>query len=464
MFAKVAKTQTKAGEVSASGPTPLRSTLEGHRLGYDPVEQEAAPENTTARAAPSWDFGKTPLFPPDRAYRPQPSSRLAATPLPGIIQAKLPVGQVNDPLEHEANRVADQVMRMTTPAPPVTPSRLRISRKCAAEEDGLVQPKSAEAGVDAVGPAPAIVHEVVQSPGRPLDLATRNFFEPRFGHDLSSVRVHTDAQADASAQAIKAIAYTVGRNIVFGAGQFAPHQSDGRKLIAHELAHVVQQHRPEDARAGQGNCGKDAEDSAHSIGSGIAPMVRTGAVLGAVQRQPSAVPIAGPAAQKKSRLIRIERYWHSPSARAFFADGSNEEVTFVDTSSLDGDSRPEGTLETVVNLTIDRSSPIRPHVELASGTSGSGVRVVTRLSPADRISRLPAKVRGEVSEAFLGDTENESDPETMEFTADMGERLKETSGTTKIEMEGRDPATVATMEAVDQWVTKQKSSWTNWVR
>lgn len=88
---------------------------------------------------------------------------------------------------------------------------------------------------------PPIVHEVLRSPGQPLDSATRAFFEPRFGHDFSRVRVHTDDRAAESAESVSALAYTVGRDIVFGAGQFAPSTSAGRKLLAHELTHVGQQ-------------------------------------------------------------------------------------------------------------------------------------------------------------------------------------------------------------------------------
>jgi hypothetical protein len=116
-----------------------------------------------------------------------------------------------------------------------------------------------------------------------------------------------------------------------------------------------------------------------------------------------------------------------------------------------------GAYEKVVGLTIDRSSPIRPHVEFAPHSSGSKVKVVTRLSPADRISKMPANMRGELSESFLGDSENESNPQTMEFAADMGDRLKDTRGTTKIEMKGRDPATLARIKTVDQWVGDQQS-------
>lgn len=89
--------------------------------------------------------------------------------------------------------------------------------------------------------APPIVHEVLRSPGQPLDPTTRAFMEPRFGHDFSAVRVHADLQAAESARAVNALAYTVGRDVTFGPGQYAPGTSAGRRLIAHELAHVVQQ-------------------------------------------------------------------------------------------------------------------------------------------------------------------------------------------------------------------------------
>ncbi len=88
---------------------------------------------------------------------------------------------------------------------------------------------------------PPIVHEVLRSPGQPLDEATRAFMEPRFGHDLSRVRVHTNAKAAESARAVNALAYTVGRDVVFGSGQFAPGTVAGQRLLAHELTHVVQQ-------------------------------------------------------------------------------------------------------------------------------------------------------------------------------------------------------------------------------
>jgi outer membrane protein OmpA-like peptidoglycan-associated protein len=88
---------------------------------------------------------------------------------------------------------------------------------------------------------PPIVHEVLRSSGQRLAPETRAFMEPRFGRDFSQVRVHADARAAASARAVNALAYTVGTSIVFGQGRYAPGNSQGRRLLAHELSHVLQQ-------------------------------------------------------------------------------------------------------------------------------------------------------------------------------------------------------------------------------
>ena len=104
-------------------------------------------------------------------------------------------------------------------------------------------PKLSRMTAFAAGPvhAPPLVHDVLHSSAQPLDASTRSMMEPRFGQDFSQVRVHTDSRAAESAQAVNALAYTVGRDIVFGAGQYAPQSSPGRNLLAHELTHVVQQ-------------------------------------------------------------------------------------------------------------------------------------------------------------------------------------------------------------------------------
>jgi hypothetical protein len=161
----------------------------------------------------------------------------------GFVQAKLTVGAVNDPLEHEADAAADRVMRMDDPGISLS-SGPTLSRECATcEEEGKagnpLRRDVASGGMDGAV-APPIVHDVLNSPGRPLDPATHDFMSSRFGADFGEVRIHTDAHAARSAKAVNARAYAVGRDIVFASGQYDPGGERGRRLLAHELAHVVQ--------------------------------------------------------------------------------------------------------------------------------------------------------------------------------------------------------------------------------
>lgn len=124
--------------------------------------------------------------------------------------------------------------RQTVPAPAVPPSSFSPLAR-----PGL-QRKIANQANDRTS-IPSIVHEVLRSPGQPLDPVTRAFMEPRFGHDFSQVRVHSDERAAESARAVNALAYAVGPNVVFETGRYRPETADGRSLLAHELAHVRQQ-------------------------------------------------------------------------------------------------------------------------------------------------------------------------------------------------------------------------------
>lgn len=175
------------------------------------------------------DFARIPVSPPNA----------------DALQTKLVINKPGDEYEQEADRVADQVMRRPDP---------KLQRACAcggecpkcqteppSQGHAPLQTKrlgSSDFGQTAV---PPIVHEVLRSPCRPLDAATRNFMEPRFGHDFSQVKVHTDAKAAESARTVNALAYTVGRDIIFAARQYEPLTREGQRLLAHELTHVVQQ-------------------------------------------------------------------------------------------------------------------------------------------------------------------------------------------------------------------------------
>lgn len=143
------------------------------------------------------------------------------------LQRKLIIGASNDPLEQEADRVAEQVLA-TSANPAVggtTPSIQRHAWRLSEQSEE----------------APDSVNRVLGSSGRALDTPLRKEMESRFNHDFSQVRVHRGSVAEQSAREVKAHAYTVGHNIIFGAGQFAPETHQGRRLIAHELTHVVQQ-------------------------------------------------------------------------------------------------------------------------------------------------------------------------------------------------------------------------------
>jgi hypothetical protein len=198
------------------------------------TDQMGMPSRKAAQIR-AWNFATTPEFALAQASRYQASSLL--------VQPKLAIGKVNDPLEHEANFIADRVMRMNVPQLSITGRAPKITRKCAVCKEEEQSPESKAAGMAETGACetPDVVHEVLRSHGQPLDPSTRAFFEPRFGHDFSQVRVHADEKAAASAHAVGALAYTVGPNIVFGEGQFAPERIFGKKLLTHELAHVVQQ-------------------------------------------------------------------------------------------------------------------------------------------------------------------------------------------------------------------------------
>ena len=129
-----------------------------------------------------------------------------------------------------------------------------------------------------VGPTsvPPVVRDVLRSPGRPLDTTTRSFMEPRFGHDFGRVRVHADTKAAESARAVNALAYVVGQHAVFGAGQYAPGTGSGQRLLAHELAHVVQQGGHEETAGPQENLRvSDAKGKAERDADTLADRVLT---------------------------------------------------------------------------------------------------------------------------------------------------------------------------------------------
>jgi hypothetical protein len=179
----------------------------------------------------------------------RPAANLTAL---GPIQTRLAVQKQGDACEREADRLSEHVMRSGGTDQRAAP--LQTSRAPPA------------AGSDHVG-APSVVRDVLQSPGQPMDPATRAFVEPRFGHDFGRIRVHSDDKAAASARSVNALAFASGRHLVFGAGQYAPDTGPGRRLLAHELIHSLQQ-------------GMGAQSPAPSIDGAAAPLVQRQVAVG----------------------------------------------------------------------------------------------------------------------------------------------------------------------------------------
>lgn len=164
----------------------------------------------------------------------------------------LVIGAANDPLESEADRIAGQALAGPAAAP-ATAGPVRVQR--------------AAQGGSGAGTAPASVARVLAGGSQALAAPVRHDMQQRFGHDFSGVAVHTGPEAEASARDVGAEAYTVGRHIVFGAGQFAPATGAGRQLLAHELAHVLQQGAGVVRRKLRANKPKDMID--HPTGKGV---------------------------------------------------------------------------------------------------------------------------------------------------------------------------------------------------
>ena len=205
-----------------------------HGLNRIPMPYPAAGLSSRGRTGPNG------LGADDRG-----GQRAAAAAAVGPIQTKLTINAPGDVYEQEADRVAAQVMRM--PAP-------RLQRACACDgtlpaskagQPGgrmeALQTKQVQAGGQGLTAAPAGFHAAMAAAGRPLESGTRRFMESRFGHDFGSVRVHTDAAASRMNEALGARAFAYGSDIYFDSGEYRTHSGEGRRLLAHELTHVIQQ-------------------------------------------------------------------------------------------------------------------------------------------------------------------------------------------------------------------------------
>ena len=159
-----------------------------------------------------------------------------------FFQPKLTINNPGDQYEKEANDMADKVMRMGQPFIQTKPLPITsVQRKCArCEEEKKAQRKELNGNEITDHSFESYISNINGS-GQSLSNEIRNFYEPRFGYDFSDVKVHTDSIAAKSAQSINAQAYTSGNNIVFNSGQYSPNTDSGKRLLGHELTHVLQQ-------------------------------------------------------------------------------------------------------------------------------------------------------------------------------------------------------------------------------
>jgi hypothetical protein len=209
-------------------PDPAFARARSLAVQVQQADSPQGPPGPPVLSGPRFDFERIPILPP-------------------VVQRKPAISSPGDPHEREADEVAEQVMQMQDGALRAThaaPGGV-IQRACAACEDedrgATIQRKwirsvTAEEGLD----ADAAVRGAERG-GQPLPEGARLFMERRFGYDFSRVRVHADAEAASAAHAVRARAYTSGRDIVFGSGEYAPETAEGKHLLAHELTHVVQQ-------------------------------------------------------------------------------------------------------------------------------------------------------------------------------------------------------------------------------
>lgn len=239
--------QVKATSIPASPFAPVPSGVFQHRSANQAGPAAAPPSAQEALHSPG-----RPRF--ERDF----SCVRVRTIAPEPIQAKLTIGHPGDKYEQEADRVADLVTRMPEPrtlggtAVSGQAQRSSIQRLCPESEEGVRgQPGADEeeviltrqAGGHTLRVGPSLQARIHSLGGdrQPLPQSVRDFFEPRFGYDFSQVRVHAGGQAAEAARAVNARAFTLGRDIILGAGEYSPRTTAGRELLAHELTHVVQQ-------------------------------------------------------------------------------------------------------------------------------------------------------------------------------------------------------------------------------
>lgn len=222
---------------------------------------------------------------------------------------------------------------VSAPAPAIRPGgRSPIAVRAVGTPRFAVPPVAAPLRPTAAATAPAHVHDVLRDGGRPLEAGPRTDLERQIGHDLSRVRIHTDARAAASARAVGARAYAVGRHVVFGAGEFAPALTTGRQLLAHEVVHTLQQRQAAATPAGTLRVAarhEPAEREADRIAHTGAQTVAAPVAVTATPLQLAAQPAPGGGAARQ-RLEQAARLLQQTSAGPALLNGLVESRTLIE--------------------------------------------------------------------------------------------------------------------------------------
>lgn len=248
-----------------------------HQLAKQTKQKEQPknpPSSSPSQKTPAERATTHPILRLQRALGNQAVQRMVNS---GQIQTKLAIGQPGDVYEQEADRMAQQVI---TSPPPNTLQRRTINSTSTAASSTA---------------APSINQVLNSNGGHPLDDSVRTPMETHFGQDFSQVRVHTDGHAAESAQSVNALAYTVGQDVVFGAGQYKPTTHTGQRLLAHELTHVVQQKQ-----------GMLNEQTTNDVNSYSTDYQDASELL--LQRQPitDSAPVNAPASEQQALKAKVQ--------------------------------------------------------------------------------------------------------------------------------------------------------------
>jgi hypothetical protein len=292
----------------------------------------------------------------------------------------------------ERLRAIAEPVQQKAPTETATLRRRCACGDCAAcRDDEATLQKRGNGQASTLGRAPAQVKEVLRSSGRPLDIATRQKLEPRFGHDFSQVRIHTDMRAAQSARQVHAHAYTVGRDVVFAEGRYSPHTTKGMELLAHELSHTVQQKHAvvgDEIAVGEANAPAEREADRMAQASGAIHAVDSQAVL---RRDPDDLTT-----RSASQIMADPLYLDNHLKSMRFYDAQLAVITYDDGSQLRLGLTPEWIKSPIEG--VDYRTLRSQHIPIMSGEPGK-MQYIPR--GAETLKGIPDDTKLSLQDALL---------------------------------------------------------------